>query len=160
MSNANRLTEIARQLKNLSSIKTNLKKQQLRKDYHEKLAAVTTAMDALQDERRRLQPPKHTVTTITQEQVADLDYDETVRAIKSIQSKKTRSQYSEDREPYESAIRIEQMLLAHKETLKPSDRSSVRLSTIREILEIASQSPDPLDYITKALNELLTPSEP
>jgi seryl-tRNA synthetase len=154
MSNAKRLEEISKELRSVQSAKHRLNKQKLRKDYEQKIKEVTAKENALQVERRQLQPLKSTVTTITDEEISLLSFDETVKAIKSIQSKKCNTQYDEDLTEHKSALAIEEKLIAHRASMKPGDRRSIAVSQLQELLEVAATSTDE-GYIADKLKELI-----
>jgi seryl-tRNA synthetase len=154
MDNAKRLAEISKELRCVQSAKHRLNKQKLRKDYDKKIKEVTAKENALQVERRQLQPLKATVTTITDEEIALLGFDEVVKAIRSIQTKTCNTQYDEDLTEHNSALAIEEKLIAHRASLKPGDRRSIAVSTLQELLEVAATSTDE-GYLASKLEELI-----
>jgi hypothetical protein len=91
----------------------------------------------LKEVRSLLDPKPIKVPDMTEEHIAQLDYDQTMKAIKSIQSKKCLSLQDDSehgRSELAKAEKVEQMLLAHKKTVKPVDNDSVRKTEIQAIL--------------------------
>jgi hypothetical protein len=72
---------------------------------------------------------------MTQEQINDLDFEQTVRALKSIQSKKCLTQYDEDLVEFNHAVTVEAMLKEHREQIKPNHDTTIRKSDINDLLE-------------------------
>lgn len=152
--NEQRLTEIYSRLRSISSAKTRLRKNSRLPSNVVKLSELLIEEDALKQERKHIQEPKKTFTTLNAEDVCLLDYEETRRAIESIRSKKSNTRHMEDQSEFNAASHIEELLVAHRSELTPGDNTSIKLSTIRELLEQASESNDP-EYLTKKLEELL-----
>ena len=98
----------------------------------------------LKEVRSLLEPKEKTVTTFEQSDVDVLDYDETIKAIKSIQSKKTLTKYltseAGNNDEYREACRIEQMLLEHKSKIRPIDETVVRKSDLITIIDTIKSS--------------------
>lgn len=138
------LEKVKVELKRLQSIKCRLRKQKARKDYEAKMTEVLRQEQLLKEVRDYIEPKKLTVTTMTAEQIAELDYEETVRAIKSIQSKKCLTQYEEDQVEYNKACAIETVLKEHRSKLQPGQQQLVRKSDINTLLE-SIQNQDNVD---------------
>ena len=149
-----RLAVIKSRLRSISSSKTRLHKNSRLPSNVVKLSELLIEEDALKQERKHIQEPKKAFTTLTAEEVGLLDYEETRRAIESIRSKKSNTRHMEDQSEFNAASYIEELLVAHRSELSPGDNTSIKLSTLREILEQASESSDP-EYLTKKLEELL-----
>lgn len=113
------IDEIKMELRKVQSRKCRLEKQKERPDYDDKIVEVLKEEQWLKQLRQSLQPAKLTVTTMTQQDISKLTYDETKRAIKSIQSKKCLTQHSPDKSDFNEACKIEQLLQDHKATLQP-----------------------------------------
>lgn len=133
------LETVKKALKSVQSQKCRLGKQRARKDFDVEMTKVLKEEKLLQDVRAYLDPPKLTVTTMSAEQIANLDYEQTVRAIKSIQSKKCLTQYTDDKVEYNRACEIEDLLKTHRETIKPEHKSLVRKSDIDNLVESIEQ---------------------
>lgn len=131
----NDLEVVKNELKKIQSIKCRLIKQKELKGYENKMKEVLTKEQNLKEIRSYLEPKKVTVTTMTLEQVKDLNYDETIKAIKSIQSKKCNTQYIKDQVEYKQALEIEKMLLEHKETIRPINDLVVTKSSLNDLIE-------------------------
>lgn len=131
----NDLENVKKELKRLQSVKCRLLKQKARKDYESLMTDCLKEEQLVKEVRNYLEPKKLTVTVMTEEQIKNLNYDETVRAIKSIQSKKCLTQYEEDQVNYKDACRIEEMLKNHRETMTPSEKQKVTLSKVDSLAE-------------------------
>lgn len=127
-------SKVANELKRVQSIKCRLKKQQERKDYEESMQKTLEYEEALKQVRQMLNPPKKTVTTYTVEDIKLLNFDETIKAIKSIQSKKCLSQFNPDKTEYNKACQIEKMLLEHKSTTAPLNENVVAKTEISNLI--------------------------
>ena len=138
------LENVARELKRIQSIKCRLKKQKGRSDYAEVMAETLAAEQLLKEVRQLLSPKKKPVTQYTQEDVDQLDYDETIKAIRSIQSKKTLTRWlttiEGDNDEFRNAERIEKMLIERREKIKPVDENSVRKTEIQTIIDTIESS--------------------
>ena len=138
------LEEIKRELKRLQSLKCNLKKNKFQKDYEAKMTAILQEEQLMKEVRDLFNPKKKFVTELTQEDVDRLDWDETIKAIKSIQSKKYHTRWltpvEGDNYEYRSACRIEEMLLNHKNEVRPIEETVVRKSDIQTIIDTIENS--------------------
>lgn len=156
----NDVLAIATELKRVQSIKCRLKKQKGKSTYETEMNEVLSYEQILKEARQLLDPKEKTVTTYEQADVDQLDYDETVKAIRSIQSKKTLSRWLTDKEcdndEYRNAVRIENMLLAHKETVKPVEDSYIRKTDLTTIIDTIESSGElTQDKILELLKSLL-----
>lgn len=140
------LLEVEKALKSIQSRKCRLKKQSGRFDFNEKMAEVLQEEELLKSVRQLLNPKEKTVTTYEQEDVDKLDYDETVKALKSIQSKKTLTRWltTEDgnNDEYRNACRIEKMLQAHRDNIKPVEDAYVRKTDLTTIIDTIKETND------------------
>lgn len=128
------LQEVVKELRNVQSAKTRMKKQKERKDYNDKMTKILQREQILKEVRDFLTTPKITTTRMTLADIDKLTYDETIKAIKSIQSKKCNTQYDLVKDEYNSACEIEQMLLKHKMSIKPIDDNCVKKSQINDVM--------------------------
>lgn len=135
---------VAKELKRVQSIKCRLKKQKGKSTYEEEMTKVLSYEQALKEARQLLDPKEKPVTQYTQEDVDKLDYDETIKAIRSIQSKKTLTKYmtgiAGDNDEYRSACEIEKMLIARRNSIKPVDNEFVRKSDLQTIIDTIESS--------------------
>lgn len=135
---------VKKQLKSLQSQKTRLKKQKGIVDYDKKMTDLLQKEQALKEVRALLDPKEKPVTHYDQTDVSRLDYDETIKAIKSIQSKKTLSRWltavEGDNDEYRNACKIEKMLLEHKKQVQPVDESYIRKSDLVTIIDTIESS--------------------
>src|SRR6185312_521267 len=139
--------QVKKEIKRIQSIKCRLKKQKFREDYETEMTKIVQQEQILKEVREFFEPKKLTVTTMTLEDIKLLDYYETQKAIKSIQSKKCNSQFNEVNlelnVEYQEAVRIEKMLQEHKLTVKPITDKVVRKSTVNELIhQIENQQED------------------
>lgn len=156
----NDVLEIGKELKRVQSVKCRLKKQKGRSDYETEMNKVLAEEQALKEARALLEPKEKTVTTFEQSDVDLLDYDETIKAIKSIQSKKSNTRWlttvEGDNDEYREACRIEKMLLEHKDNVKPVEDTMVRKSDLVTIIETIESNKDlSQDRIVELLKSLL-----
>ena len=140
----NDVEKIAKELKRIQTIKCRLKKQKGRKTYEKEMSEVLRYEQVLKEARQLLNPKEKPVTMYTQDDVDKLDYDETVKAIRSIQSKKTLTKWltdvAGDNDEYRKACEIEKMLIARREKIKPVDNAHVRKSDIQTIIDTLESS--------------------
>lgn len=120
----NQLEMIKKELKRVASVKCRLNKQKGRSTYAEDMKRVLEEEEKLKALRDTLIQPKKTVTTYTYEDIQQLSYEDTLKAIKSIQSKKSNTKWltpiEGDNDEYRNACRIEEMLVEHKSQLQPT----------------------------------------
>jgi hypothetical protein len=149
------------ELKRIQSVKCRLKKQKSLSSYEAKMQEVLAHEQAVKEVRALLEPRAVTFTSMTAEQVKELNYDETIRAIKSVQSKKCNTQYLTDdistNVEYQAAIAQEALLLEHKKTVKPIEDTVVKKSQINDLIEQLSVLEQELDkdFVIARLQELL-----
>lgn len=135
----NDLEKVAKEIKKVQSAKCRLLKQKGRMSYEEDMRKILEQEQILKEVRRLLDPKEKPVTQYEQEDVDRLDYDETIKAIKSIQSKKTISKWltttENDNDEYRNAVRIEEMLKKHRDNIRPIEETVVRKSDLVTIIE-------------------------
>ena len=151
--------DLRKELKRVQSVKCRLKKAQYKSTYTDEMTKTLNYEELLKQARTVLEPKEKPVTQYEQADVDELTYDETIKAIKSIQSKKTLSKYlTEDittNEEYQNACKIEQMLLDHKQKIKPLDESVVSKRDIQDMINNLEQSNISKDNIIQMLQNLL-----
>lgn len=140
----NDVLEIGKELKRVQSIKCRLKKQKGKSTYEEEMQKVLNYEQVLKEARQLIDPKEKPVTMYTQEDVDQLDYDETVKAIRSIQSKKTLSKWltdvEGDNDEYRNACRIEKMLIERRNNIKPVDNEYIRKTDLQTIIDTIEES--------------------
>lgn len=140
----NDLFEVSKELKRIQSIKCRLKKQKGRSTYEQQMTEVLKEEQLLKEVRQLLDPKEKPVTMYNQEDVDQLDYDETIKAIRSIQSKKTLTRWltTEDgnNDEYQNACRIEKMLIERRNQIKPVDNEYVRKTDLQTIIDTIESS--------------------
>lgn len=130
---------VKRELKRVASIKCRLLKQKGRPDYEEVLENTLKEEQLLKEVRTYITGSKKTVTTFEQVDVDRLTHDETIKALKSIQSKKSLTRWlttvEGDNDEFRHACQIEEMLKEHLKLVKPVEDNVVRKSDIQNIIE-------------------------
>ena len=156
----NDVLKVQSELKRLQSVKCRLKKQKGKSTYQAEMEAVLAEEQLLKEVRQLLNPKEKSVTMFEQADVENLDYDETIKAIKSIQSKKTLTRWLTTEEgnndEFRNACRIEKMLLEHKAQIKPVDETTIRKTDLETIIETIESSGElSTDRIVEMLKGLL-----
>lgn len=148
---------VTNKIKSIQSKKSRLKKQKAKPTYNAEMAEVVAEEQLLKEVRQYLEPKEMTVTTMSKDDIKLLNYEETVRALKSIQSKKSLTRYNEDQTEFNSACQIETWLKEHRETVKDVHDTVVRKSDINEIIEHLENLEQQLDkdYVVEMLKELI-----
>lgn len=140
----NDLVQINKELKRVASIKSRLKKQKGRSNYEEEMTKVLGYYQVLVEAKQLIDPKDKKVTQYTQEDVDQLDYDETVKAIRSIQSKKTNSRWlttvEGDNDEYRNACKIEKMLIEHRNMVRPVDDDYIRKTDLQTVIDTIESS--------------------
>ena len=130
---------VSKEIKRLQSVKCRLKKFKGRSDYDLKMTEVLQQEQVLKEVRSLLDPKEKPVTMYVKEDVDRLDYDETVKALKSIQSKKCLTRWltekDEDNDEYRRACQIEEWLNEHKKEVSPVDDAYIRRSDLQVVIE-------------------------
>lgn len=154
------LEVVKRELKRIASIKCRLLKQKGRSDYELVLEETLKEEQLLKEVRSYITGVKKTVTTFEQADVDRLTYDETVKALKSIQSKKSLTRWLTTEEgnndEFRTACRIEEMLKEHLKLVKPIEDNTVRKSDIQNMIDtIESTGTISTEKILEMLKELV-----
>lgn len=153
--------EVKKALRSIQSRKSRLKKQKGRKDYEKLMTEILQEEQLLKEVRDYFQPKKIPVTQMTWEDIKLLNYEETIRAIKSIQSKKCLVQHATDNiaenTEYQKACEIERMLLEHKKNIRPVENTVVKKSEINDLINHIESLDEKIskEYIVNLLKELL-----
>ena len=138
------LDEVKRLIRNTQSIKNTIKKQKHKLTYSIDLAAILDQEELLKQVRQLLDPKDKPVTIYTEADIKVLDYNQTVKAIKSIQCKKHHTRYStenpETNSEFLRACSIEEQLLAHKLTVKPLPEEQIYKSDLIKIIDTIEES--------------------
>jgi len=153
--------EVKKAIRSLQSRKSRLKKQKGRADYEELMTEILQQEQLLKEVREYFEPKRTPVPKMTWEDIKLLDYDETIKAIKSIQSKKCLVQHAteriEDNMEYQKACEIEKMLLEHKKNIRPIEETVVRKSDINSLINHLENQEEKISaqYVISLLEELL-----
>ncbi len=134
---------VIKEIKRVQSAKCRLKKFKGRSDYDAKMTKILQEEEVLKEVRQLLDPKEKPVTMYTEEDVKMLDFDETVKALKSIQSKKCLTKYDPDnQEGYKKACEIEAWLNEHKKTVKPVDTAYIRRTDLQTVIDTIKETGD------------------
>lgn len=152
--------EVKKDLKSVQSTKCRLKKQKGKETYEKEMTEIIKKEQILKEVRDYFEPKKLTVTTMTENDIKNLDYDDTIRAIKSIQSKKCNSQYNEatleNNVEYQQAIQIESWLQAHKLTIKEVPTTAVKKSDLNSLISNLENTDElSKEYLLEQLKNLM-----
>ncbi len=156
----NDLELVKKELKRVASVKCRLLKQKFSPNYEEKMEEVLKEEQLLKEVRSYIVGSKKTVTTFDQADVDSLTYDETVKALRSIQSKKSLTRWltpnEGDNDEFRSAVRIESMLKEHMKSVKPIEDNTVRKSDIQSVIDtIESTGKISTEKILEMLRDLI-----
>ena len=143
----NDVVRVNSELRKVQSKKCRLKKQKFKSTYEAEMKDVLSYEQVLKEARQLLDPKEKPVTMYTQADVDMLDYDEVVKALKSIQSKKTHTRWLTpnecDNDEYRNACKIEKMLQERRELVRPLDEDVyVRKTDIKTIIDTIESSGD------------------
>lgn len=140
----NNILLLNKELKRVASIKCRLKKMKGKSTYEEDMKKILSYEQVLKEAKQLVEPKEKPVTMYTQEDVDQLDYDETVKAIRSIQSKKTNSRWltttEGDNDEFRNACRIEKMLIERRNQIKPVDDEYIRKTDLQTIIDTIESS--------------------
>lgn len=156
----NDILELGKELKRVQSIKCRLKKQAGKASFQDEMTKVLTYEELLKSARQLLDPKEKPVTMYEQADVDQLDYDETVKAIRSIQSKKTLSKWlteeAGNNDEYQNACRIEKMLLERRSQIKPVNDEYIRKTDLQTMIDTIKMTADiTTDKIVELLESLM-----
>lgn len=151
---------VKRELKRVASVKCRLLKQKGRPDYELELEKVLKEEQLLKEVRTYITGSKKTVTTFEKADVDQLTYDETVKALKSIQSKKSLTRWLTNEEgnndEFRHACQIEDMLKEHIKTVKPIEDNTIRKSEVQNVIDLIETTGDiSKDKILEMLKNLV-----
>lgn len=140
----NNVANVQRELKRIQSIKCRLKKQKGKSTYQKEMTEILKYEQVLKEVRQLLEPKEKFVTMYNQDDVNQLDYDETVKALRSIQSKKTLTRWlttvEGDNDEFRNAEKIEKMLIERRNKIKPVDNEFVRKTEVQTIIDTIESS--------------------
>lgn len=148
--------EAKKALRSVQSKKCRLAKQKSRQDYDVLMTEVLQKEQQLKEVVNYLEPKKLFVTEMSEDDIKNLNYEETCRALKSIQSKKCLTQF-DDEEEYLKACKIEGWLKDHRAEIKPIEETLVRKSDVMDIINNIEKLDEKIskEYILEQLRGLL-----
>lgn len=142
----NDIAKIRQELKRVQCVKHRLKQIPNKPSFQTELTKVLQEEELLKSVRDYVQGPRKNVNTLTQEMVDIMSMDETMRALKAIQSKKTHTKWLStepgDNDEYREACRIENMLKAHRDKIMPKNYGLIHAKEIRAYLEVLKYCDD------------------
>lgn len=153
--------EVKKAIRSLQSQKSRLKKQKSREDYDELMTEILQKEQLLKEVRDYFEPKSKPVPEMTKSDIELLNYEQTLRAIKSIQSKKCLVQHAteniKDNIEYQKACQIEEWLLEHKQNIKPIEETVIRKSEINDLIDHLQKQEEKVstEYVISLLKELL-----
>ena len=153
--------EVRKAIRSVQTQKSRMRQQKNRKDYDEKMTEILQKEQILKEVRDYFEPKSIPVPKMTKEDIKLLNYDETMKAIKSIQSKKCNVQHLtadiNDNEEYKKACQIESWLLEHKENIKPIEDTVIKKSAVNNLIEHLKQQDTKIKtaYVISLLEELI-----
>ena len=153
--------EVKKAIRSLQSRKSRLKKQKSRKDYEKLMTEILQQEQLLKEVRDYFEPKAIPVPKMTKSDIELLNYDETIKAIKSIQSKKCLVQHATeniaDNVEYQKACQIESWLLEHKKKIKPIEETVVRKSDINDLIDHLQNQEEKIStkYVINLLEKLI-----
>lgn len=156
------IEEVRKAIRSVQSMKTRTRKMKTKSDYETRMNDLLKKEQVLKEVRTMFEPKRKFVTSYEKQDIEKLNYDETIKAIKSIQSKKSNTQFlTEDIETnkeYQNALRIESMLLEHKENVQPIEDYVVRISDIETIINELQSLENKLDkdFVVSKLQDLIS----
>ena len=159
--NYNDVEEVKKAIRSVQTQKSRLKQQKNRKDYDEKMTEILQREQLLKEVRDYFEPKRIPVPKMTKSDIELLNYDETMKAIKSIQSKKCNVQHAteniNDNVEYQKACQIESWLLEHKQNIKPIEETVVRKSDINDLIDHLQKQEEKIstEYVISLLTNLL-----
>ena len=144
----NDLVKVHRELKRIASVKSRLKKAPGRLDYQANMTACLQEEQLMKNVRDFLTDHRKTVNELTEQDIAEMSYDEVCNAIRAIQSKKTHTKWAEDCERdkdglyipgsgamFKEACRIEDLLKTRRAELKPTMENLISIVALRDLLD-------------------------
>lgn len=149
--------ELNKKIRSVQSMKSKLLKQKNRPNYEALMTDILKEEQLLKEARRLMDPKDKPVTEYTQADVDRIeDFDEVMKALKNIQSKKTHTRYLEDQSEFIRACNIEDMLKNRRDELKPIDPDFVRKNDLQTIIDQIEASGDlSQERIVELLKDLL-----
>lgn len=152
--------EVRKAIRSVQTQKSRMRKQKSRKDYEEKMTEILQNEQILKEVRDYFEPKTIPVPEMTQKDIELLNYEETLKAIKSIQSKKCNTQHLtediNDNIEFQKACQIENWLLEHKENTKPISETVVRKSDINDLIDHLQKQEEKIstEYVLRLLENL------
>ena len=157
----NDLVTLTSEIRRIQSVKCRIKKQRGHKDFTSMMTEILKYEEVLKQARNVLDPKTKTVPNMSETDISQLDYDQVVRALRSIQSKKSLTRWltdcEGDNEEFRNAVTIEKLLLNRKKEVKPIETDLyIRVTDLQEVIEaIETSSELSVTTILQMLNSLV-----
>ena len=149
---------VNRKIRNVQSRKSRLRKQIKTDEYDSLMTEILQEEELLKEVKDYLEPKSKKVHEFNDEDIAKLNMDETLKAIKNMQSRKCLNQFT-DEEIYNESLAQEEKLVAHKEKLELELNENIisksELKVIRDKIEILTEKEFSREYVLSQLDELL-----
>lgn len=140
----NDLYLVKKEIKRVQSVKCRLAKQKGKSTYEDEMNEVIKYIQVLSEARNLLDPKIKPVHEFNEDDIKVLTYDQVVKAIRTIQSKKTNTKWLTnvpcDNDEYRQAEKVEQMLIKRRKELKPVDDNCVKKTDIKAVIETIESS--------------------
>lgn len=148
------------ELKRIQSAKCRLKKMKFKSSYESEMEKVVCYEDLLKEVKRYIVPQGKFVTDFEREDVEKLSYDEVIRALRSIQSKKCLSKYKvekiEDNVEYNRACEVEGWLKKKRDSMDSKEDGKVNKMDVMKVIELIENSGEiEVEKIVKELKEII-----
>jgi len=135
----NDLLRVNRELKRLASAKCRLKKAPTHTNYNAALTEILQEEELLRCVKAYISGPRKNINHITQEEVDNLNLNETAKALNNIRSKKTHTRWlttvDGDNDEFREACRIEQMLMKHRDAISTKSKKNVSRIEMMHMLD-------------------------
>lgn len=150
----NSMVNVNKALKRVASVKCRLNHAPGKATFQAEMAACLEEERLLKAVRDYLTEPRKTVNNLTADDIANMDYDEVCKAIRSIQSKKTHTKWADDCEKddagmfipgsgaaYKEACRIEELLKTRRDELQPESSKRITKAAMLEFVDTMRNDP-------------------
>lgn len=154
------IAELNKALKRVASVKSRLNKAPGMPNWQDAMTACLQEYELLKRVRDYMAGPRKTASDLTAEDIDQMNYDEVLKALNSIWSKKAHTRYADDCKRdedgmfipgsgvmFQEACRIEEMLKARRDLLKPVGTTGFSKASMLNLIETLRACSD-LDVTT------------
>lgn len=150
---------IIKELRKVQSQKSRLKKNKFKSNYTIEMSNLLLKEEDLKQVRELLSPKAKNTTEFTLKDIEILDYNETIKCLNNIHSKKSLSRWLSEKEcendEYRNACKIEQMLLNHKKEIQPINEQNIRKTSLEKVIKQIQENKLSNQKIIEMLENLL-----